>query len=99
MNIVEHATCLVENLEAEGARLKRPGLIPTSLPKPAIACGPRPVRVFVSRTRLPVELVEGRARHHEVAPMLSPGPDQTGEGRRRPGRGALHGTVTTTADP
>ena len=93
VNIVNHVAYLVENLEAEGARLKRLGFIPTSGPKPAIAYGLRPIQFFVSRTRLLFELIESPGHSHNFMPIMSPGPQQTDEGHQLPDHGVLDGDV------
>lgn len=93
MNIVNHVAHLVENLEAEGARLKQLGFIPTSGPKPAITCGLQPIQFFVSRTRLLFALIESPGHSHSFVPMASPIPKQTDEGHQPPDHGVLDGGV------
>lgn len=67
-NILNHVAYLVEDLDAEAARLRAARHVPTSKPKPAIAYGGARIQFFLSPLAFIIELIEAPAHQHIYAP-------------------------------
>ncbi|SRR5258708_5541858 len=63
-NIVNHVAYLVDDLDAESARLRSLGCVPSGEPNPAIAYGNRRIQFFVTPLRFIVELIEAPDHEH-----------------------------------
>jgi methylmalonyl-CoA/ethylmalonyl-CoA epimerase len=63
-NILNHVAYLVDDIEAETARLEDAGCGPLGQPKPAIAYGGKRIQFFATPLSLIVELVEAPGHQH-----------------------------------
>lgn len=64
VNILNHIAYRVDDLAAEGARLRREGFRPIGEPRPAVAYDHRLIQFFVSPHLLLVELIEAAEHRH-----------------------------------
>ncbi len=64
VNVLNHLAYLVDDLATHGSRLEASGFVPVAVARPAIAYGGRPIRFFVSASRLMIELIEAPMHQH-----------------------------------
>jgi methylmalonyl-CoA/ethylmalonyl-CoA epimerase len=70
INIINHIAYLVNDLAAHGARLEAEGFVPVAPARPALAYGGRPIRFFISKSRMMVELIEAPDHQHDYNPTV-----------------------------
>ncbi|MDJ0387856.1 VOC family protein [Roseomonas sp. E05] len=66
--ILNHVAYLVEDLAAEGERLRDAHCLPIAEPQPAIAYGGRPIQFFMSPLSVIIELIEAPGHRHQILP-------------------------------
>jgi methylmalonyl-CoA/ethylmalonyl-CoA epimerase len=72
VNILNHVAYLVSDLDAEAARLRAAGAVPTGPAQPAVAYGGKSVQFFYTPLRFIIELIEDPDhRHTYIAEVLS----------------------------
>lgn len=73
-NLLNHVAYAVEDLAAEGARLRAQGWIPVRRPQPAEAFGGRPIQFWISSLGFLVELIERPTQNGDVQSAIGASP-------------------------
>jgi methylmalonyl-CoA/ethylmalonyl-CoA epimerase len=69
--ILNHVAYLVGELRVDAERLMEQGCAPTSVPKPAVAYGGRPIQFFVTPLNFIIELIEAPAHEHRFLQLFT----------------------------
>jgi len=64
INVLNHMAYLVDDLRAEGDRLRAMGFVQVAEARPAVAFGGRLIQFFVAQSRLMIELIEAPDHRH-----------------------------------
>jgi methylmalonyl-CoA/ethylmalonyl-CoA epimerase len=64
INVLNHLAYLVDDLAANGARLRAMEFVQVAVARPAIAYGGRLIQFFVAPSRLMIELIEAPGHQH-----------------------------------
>lgn len=70
--LLNHVAYLVEDLAAEGERMRESRCFPIAEPSPAIAYGGRNIQFFMSPANIIIELIEAAGHRHEILPAEVP---------------------------